>query len=131
MEIILMEVSTLRPHEEIKPKSLKKMVDAIQKRGGYIKPILIDRVSRAILDGHHRYNSALQLKLRLIPAIEVNYLEDESIEVRSWPGKEHLEIDKQAVLKMAMSSEVYPPKSSKHSISTDYPNCFYPLSELE
>ena len=131
MEIILMEVSTLRPHEEIKPKSLKKMVDAIQKRGGYIKPILIDRVSRAILDGHHRYNSALQLKLRLIPAIEVNYLEDESIEVRSWPGKEHLEIDKQAVLKMAMSGEVYPPKSSKHSISADYPSCFYPISELE
>ncbi|MEC8979801.1 MAG: ParB N-terminal domain-containing protein [Candidatus Thermoplasmatota archaeon] len=131
MEIILIEVSALRPHEEIKPKSLKKMVDAIQKRGGYIKPILIDRVSRAILDGHHRYNSALQLKLRLIPAIEVNYLEDESIEVRSWPGKEHLEIDKQAVLKMAMSSEVYPPKSSKHSISVDYPSCFYPISELE
>ena len=131
MEIVLIEVSDLRPHEEIKPKTLEKMIATIQKRGGYIKPILIDRASRAILDGHHRYNSALQLNLQLIPAIEVDYLEDDSIEVRSWPGKEHLEIDKQAVLNMAMTSEIYPPKSSKHSMSTDYPNRFYPLSELE
>ncbi len=131
MEIVLTEVSTLRPHEEIKSKMLHKMVDVIRKRGGYIKPILIDQASRTILDGHHRYHSALQLKLRLIPAIEVNYLEDESIEVHSWPGKEHLEIDKQAVINMAMSGDLYPPKSSKHSISTDYPSHFYPLSELE
>jgi len=131
MEIVLIEVAALRPHEEIKPKTLKKMVEVIQKRGGYIKPILIDRASRAILDGHHRYNSALQLNLRLIPAIEVDYLKDDSIEVRSWPGKEHLEIDKQAVLDMAMSGEIYPPKSSKHTMSADYPNRFCPLSELE
>ena len=131
MEILLIEVSGLRPHEEIKPKSLERMLGAIQNRGGYLKPILVDRASRAILDGHHRYNSALQLNLRLIPAIEVDYLEDESIQVRSWPGKEHLEIDKQTVLKMAMSSEVYPPKSSKHLMSFEYPERFYPLSELE
>ena len=107
------------------------MVGAIEKRGGYLKPILIDRATRAILDGHHRYNSALKLNLRLIPAIEVDYLEDDSIEVCSWPGKEHLKIDKQAVLSMAMSGKIYPPKSSKHSILTDYPNRFYPLSDLE
>ena len=131
MEIVLVEVSTLRPHEEIKPKLLERMVNAIHKRGGYLKPILVDRTSRAVLDGHHRYNSALQLNLRLIPAIEVDYLEDESIEVHSWLGKEHLEIDKQAVLNMAMSDEVYPPKSSKHTMTSEYPDHFYPLSELE
>ena len=131
MEIVLIEVSALRPHEEIKPKLLERMLSTIQNRGGYLKPILVDQASRAVLDGHHRYNSALQLNLRLIPAIEVDYLEDESIKVHSWPGKEHLEIDKQAILKMAMSSEVYPPKSSKHSMSFEYPERFYLLSELE
>lgn len=130
MEIVLIEVSTLLPHEEIKEKKLRKMIDLVKKRRGMHKPVLVDKETRTILDGHHRYNSALRLGLKFVPGIEVNYLEDDSIQVEPWPGKEQMEITKQSVLSMAKSGNLYPPKTSKHSISNEFPKQFFTIEEL-
>ena len=77
MDIVLIKVKDLRPHEEIKPKNLEKMINWVEKRGGFFEPVLVDIKTRTILDGHHRYNSALHLGLELIPGIEVDYLEED------------------------------------------------------
>ena len=130
MDIVLIKMSKLIPHEEIKQKKLSKLIDLVKKRGGFYEPILVDRETKILLDGHHRYNTALHLGLNLIPGIEVDYLEDESIQVEPWPGKEEVEITKQSVLSMAKSGNLFPPKTSKHSISTEYPKQFFSLEEL-
>ena len=130
MEIVLIEMQKLLPHEEIKQKNLTKLIDLVKKRGGLYDPILVDRETKTLLDGHHRYNTALHLGLKFIPGIEVDYLEDESIQVESWPGKEKMKITKQSVLSMAKSGNLFPPKTSKHSISTEYPKQFFSLEEL-
>tara|TARA_S200000501_G_scaffold104499_1_gene97910 strand:+ start:26654 stop:27067 length:414 start_codon:yes stop_codon:yes gene_type:complete len=130
MDIVLIKMSKLIPHEEIKQKKLSKLIDLVKKRGGFYKPILVDRETKILLDGHHRYNTALHLGLNFIPGIEVDYLEDESIQVEPWPGKEEVEITKQSVLSMAKSGNLFPPKTSKHSISTEYPKQFFSLEEL-
>jgi len=130
MEIVLIEMSKLLPHEEIKQKNLRKLIDLVKKRGGIFEPILVDRETKTLLDGHHRYNTALHLGLKFIPGIEVDYLGDESIQVESWPGKEEMEITKQSVLSMAKSGNLYPPKTSKHTISIEYPKRFFSLEEL-
>ena len=130
MEIVLIEVSKLLPHEEIKQKKLRKLIDLVKKRGGLYDPILVDRETKILLDGHHRYNTALHLGLKFIPGIEVDYLEDESIQVESWPGKEEMKITKESVLSMAKSENLFPPKTSKHSISFEYPKQFFSLEEL-
>lgn len=130
MDIVLIKMSKLIPHEEIKQKKLSKLIDLVKKRGGFYEPILVDRETKILLDGHHRYNTALHLGLNLIPGIEVDYLEDESIQVEPWPGKEEMEITKQSVLSMAKSGNLFPPKTSKHSISTEYPKQFFSLEEL-
>ena len=130
MEIVLIEVSKLLPHEEIKQKKLRKLIDLVKKRGGLYDPILVDRETKILLDGHHRYNTALHLGLKFIPGIEVDYLEDESIQVESWPGKEEMKITKRSVLSMAKSRNLFPPKTSKHSISFEYPKQFFSLEEL-
>jgi len=77
MDIVLIKMSKLIPHEEIKQKKLSKLIDLVKKRGGFYKPILVDRETKILLDGHHRYNTALHLGLNFIPGIEVDYLEDE------------------------------------------------------
>ena len=130
MEIVLIQISELLPHEEIKQKKLRKLIDLVKKRGGLYEPILVDRDTRTLLDGHHRYNTALHLGLKFIPGIEVDYLEDESIQVESWPGKEEMKITKESVLSMAKSENLFPPKTSKHSISFEYPKQFFSLEEL-
>ena len=130
MEIVLIQISELLPHEEIKQKKLRKLIDLVKKRGGLYEPILVDRETRTLLDGHHRYNTALHLGLKFIPGIEVDYLEDESIQVESWPGKEEIKITKESVLSMAKSENLFPPKTSKHSISFEYPKQFFSLEEL-
>ena len=130
MEIVLIEVSKLLPHEEIKQKKLRKLIDLVKKRGGLYDPILVDRETKTLLDGHHRYNTALHLGLKFIPGIEVDYLEDESIQVESWSGKEEMKITKESVLSMAKSENLFPPKTSKHSISFEYPKQFFSLEEL-
>ncbi|MEC7043140.1 MAG: ParB N-terminal domain-containing protein [Candidatus Thermoplasmatota archaeon] len=130
MEIVLIEVRELLPHEEVKEKKLRKLIDLVNRRGGMYEPVLVDRKTKTLLDGHHRYNTALQLGLKLIPAIEVDYLEDESIQVESWPGKEEMKITKQTVLSMAKSGNLFPPKTSKHSISIESPKQFFSLEEL-
>jgi len=130
MEIVLIQISELLPHEEIKQKKLRKLIDLVKKRGGLYEPILVDRETRTLLDGHHRYNTALHLGLKFIPGIEVDYLEDESIQVESWPGKEEMKITKESVLSMAKSENLFPPKTSKHYISFEYPKQFFSLEEL-
>lgn len=130
MEIVLIEVSKLLPHEEIKQKKFRKLIDLVKKRGGLYEPILVDRETKTLLDGHHRYNTALHLGLKFIPGIEVDYLEDKSIQVESWPGKEEMKITKESVLSMAKSENLFPPKTSKHSISFEYPKQFFSLEEL-
>ena len=130
MEIVLIQISELLPHEEIKQKKLRKLIDLVKKRGGLYEPILVDRETKTLLDGHHRYNTALHLGLKFIPGIEVDYLEDESIQVESWPGKEEIKITKESVLSMAKSENLFPPKTSKHSISFEYPKQFFSLEEL-
>ena len=130
MEIVLIQISELLPHEEIKQKKLRKLIDLVKKRGGLYEPILVDRETKTLLDGHHRYNTALHLGLKFIPGIEVDYLEDESIQVESWPGKEEMKITKESVLSMAKSENLFPPKTSKHCISFEYPKQFFSLEEL-
>ena len=130
MEIVLIQMSELLPHEEIKQKKLRTLIDLVKKRGGLYEPILVDRETKTLLDGHHRYNTALHLGLKFIPGIEVDYLEDESIQVESWPGKEEMKITKESVLSMAKSENLFPPKTSKHSISFEYPKQFFSLEEL-
>jgi hypothetical protein len=130
MEITLVDVKDLRPHEEIKQKNLQKMIKHVEKIQGYYIPILVDKDTKTILDGHHRYHSALHLGINRIPAIEINYLQDDSIKVKAWQGKEEMNITKDSILEAAKKGELYPPKTSKHILQSEYPEQFFSLQQL-
>ena len=63
MDVSLVDVAWLKPHEEIKTKNRDKLLDMTKRWGGYTKPLLVDSVTGAILDGHHRYSVAICLSL--------------------------------------------------------------------
>lgn len=120
-DVSLVSLAWLKPHEEIKVKNRDKLLEMTKRWGGFTKPIIVDSVSGAILDGHHRHSVALCLGLKRVPAIVVDYLKDDSITVDVWPNSGLETITKQDVINMSLSSDLYSPKTSKHTIQNDLP----------
>jgi len=129
-DVQLVPVEWLKPHEEIKPRNRDKLLDMTRRWGGYTKPLIVDKVTGAILDGHHRYSIAGELKLAQIPVIAVDYLNDDSIEVDVWPSAKIDSLTKEEVIAMSLSGDVFPPKTSRHRIADHLPPIHVSLDVL-
>ncbi|KAL3674572.1 hypothetical protein V7S43_000520 [Phytophthora oleae] len=106
-EVQLVDVKWLKPHEQI-----------------------VDIKTGAILDGHHRYNAALQLCLQQVPAVLIDYLGDKTINVDVWPGCGRSRLTKEEVIALSLSPGVFPPKTSRHRFTESLPPIPIPLSVL-
>lgn len=130
-EVQLVDIAWLKPHEQI--VSMER-VDGLRKAtiswDAYTEPLLVDINSGAILDGHHRYTVGLQLHLKQVPAVLVDYLGDDTITVDVWPGCGRDTITKREVIAMALSPNVFPPKTSRHRFTESLPPVSIPLSIL-
>ena len=127
--IEVLDIETLRGHEEVIPSNLKSRIAKLQERGFY-KPIIADRSSLVILDGHHKWTAARNLGLARVPVLLVGYLVDRSVEVDVWPDCGKSSITKQEVLEMGMSDSLFPPKTSRHTLPFKIPSISIPLSDL-
>ena len=129
-DVQLVPVSWLKPHEEIKQRNRDKLLEMTKRWKGYTKPLLVDSVTGSILDGHHRHSIAVILGLKRVPAIVIDYLNDDEITVSVWPGSDLESLSKNQVIEMSLSENLYPPKTSKHTIANDMPPIFVLLEEL-
>ena len=130
LDIVLVPIEWLKPHEEIKERNCKRLLDMTLQWEGYTKPIIVDKQTGAILDGHHRHNVGLRLRLDVLPAVCIDYLSDERIIVELWPASNLEQITKHEVIEMSLSPHVFPPKTSKHSLTFDVPPIYVPLDDL-
>lgn len=126
----LVEVARLRPHEQTLPWRVEEMVEKIQRNNFFHKPLLVDRSTLTILDGHHRHQASLRLGLKRVPAMVFDYQEDESILVEAWPPAPRDSVTKALVVEMAANGLLMEPKSSKHSIHVEIPRLKVPLETL-
>lgn len=119
MELKLLELSLLKEHESIDQKRLDEIIADICKNG-YVKPIVVDSASMVILDGHHRYNALKRLNARYVPAILVDYNDDDIL--LSYWREEYKNITKKDVLLAGNSQNKLPHKTSKHTFpfTNDY-----------
>ena len=127
--VVLVETVSLRDHEEVIPDNLETRTSKLLRKGFY-KPIIVDRGSMVILDGHHKWTAAKSLGLARVPVIMVDYLVDEGVLVDVWSdcGKES--ITKTEVLEMGVSGDVFPPKTSRHTLPFEIPSIGIPLDDL-
>jgi ParB-like chromosome segregation protein Spo0J len=109
---------------------MKKLLDMTLRWNGFTKPLIVDIATGAILDGHHRHAVAMRLELARIPVIVVDYFADESIDLDLWPASELDEITKQDVVDMALSDQLYPPKTTRHRIADYLPPIHVSLEKL-
>ena len=128
-DVRLVPVEWLKAHEEIKPKNMEKLRNdatlgwfhqAFDCRQGYW-----DNPRWT-----HRYAVAQRLDLARIPVVCIDYLEDDSVELELWPASNLESITKQDVIDMALSSNLYPPKTTRHRISDHLPPIHVSLERL-
>lgn len=130
--VVNVDVSWLKPHERVvNQERVDALVEAITRWGEYRKPLLVDKDSGSILDGHHRFYAAQKLGLAKVPAALVDYLNDEDIMVDVWPGDHGVtQLTKQDVIDMCLSADVFPPKTSKHTFAKPLDPINVPLEDL-
>tara|TARA_B110000444_G_scaffold76027_1_gene71675 strand:- start:770 stop:1264 length:495 start_codon:yes stop_codon:yes gene_type:complete len=129
-DVELVPLSWLKPHEAVKPRNKKKLLDMTRRWGGYTKPLIVDSNTGAILDGHHRHAIAIELGLNRVPVLCVDYLGNEGISVDVWPSCGLETLSKEDVISMSLSGDVFPPKTSRHTLADDTPPIFIPLEVL-
>lgn len=131
INVELVPLSRLRAHEQTLTYKVSEIEHLTRQWGLYKKPLLVDRYSGAILDGHHRFEVAKKLNLKCVPCVLIDYVNDSSIGVDIWPYCGRNSITKQQVIKAALTGKLFPPKTSRHRISDGLPAISIPLSRLE
>ncbi|MAH98712.1 MAG: hypothetical protein CMA12_05125 [Euryarchaeota archaeon] len=125
----IVEIGLLRGHEEVIKTNLDTRISKLERKGFY-KPIIADKSSMVILDGHHKWTAAGILGLKRVPVILIEYIEDESVTVGVWPGCGRDNVSKKEVLSMGLSEELFPPKTSRHFFPFEIPQIQIPLDDL-
>ncbi|MBI5225929.1 ParB N-terminal domain-containing protein [Candidatus Micrarchaeota archaeon] len=125
-------VSALVPHEMTDAFHRNALLHQIR-HNQYLVPIVADRQSGVVLDGHHRLHVAQEMGLMRIPVFFVDY-SDGTIEVSSWDENRE-SYDKEAILTEAASGNLLLPKTTRHRfngqpISSLTGGVRVPLSEL-
>jgi hypothetical protein len=130
VEVELVAIDWLKPHEEVRWDGVEELARLTKRWGCYTKPILVDSKTGAILDGHHRHQVGIRLELSRLPAILIDYLVDERITVEAWPNADQKHLSKADIIEMSLSDELYPPKTSKHTMEEDTPPISVSLERL-
>ena len=112
----IVSLSDLKEHEETERERLDTLKSEIQARGAILLPVVADKETGMILDGHHRTASLRELGCARVPVVWVDYLSPRIV-VRSW--KDGSEINKEDVAAALLRGEKLPPKTTRHFFLTD------------
>ncbi|RLG50265.1 MAG: transcriptional regulator [Thermoproteota archaeon] len=126
-EIAFLPTDSLIPHERIRPHHLKELTREILEEGILKTPLIIDRKTRVILDGHHRYRILQMLGAKLIPALLVEY---KSPDVSVFPRRIGYKVSKQLVIDTALRGQLMPPKTTRHVLEIELKPVDLPLKFL-
>jgi len=81
---LLIDISRLRDHEKVDPFRFKELMEELIEDGFQRDPIIVDKESGVVLDGHHRRNILKTLGYSKIASYQVRYMEDDGIRVKTW-----------------------------------------------
>ena len=131
MKVDLVSLEILHPHEETIPKKVDELEKMTHRWRAYVLPLVVDKKTGVILDGHHRHQVALRLDLKCLPCVQVDYIEDDTIELDVWPNCGRDYVSKEEVIKAGLNGELFTPKTSRHRLSDHLPPISVPLARLK
>ena len=125
-----MPVEILRPHEQTIPKKVDELEKMTHRWKAYVLPLVVDKNTGVILDGHHRHQVALRLDLQCLPCVLVDYMGDSSVELGVWPNCGRDNLSQQEGSEAGLGGGRVQPKSSRHRLSDHLPPISVPLTRL-
>jgi ParB-like chromosome segregation protein Spo0J len=130
VQVDLIPLENLRPHELTIPKKVDELEKMTNRWKAYVLPLVVDKNTGVILDGHHRHQVALRLGLKSLPCVQVDYQGDDSVELDVWPNCGRESITKEEVVQAGLQGELFQPKTSRHRLSDHLPPISVPLTRL-
>lgn len=113
LELKLMPLWSLKPHEGVDLKILEELVKSIKTDGVLKKAIAVDRATHIILDGHHRVKALELIGCSRVPCLLIDYSSPQIV-VFSWSGDK--ELPKDLVVRAGSYGKLLPPRTSKHMV---------------
>ena len=126
----VVEIGRLRGHERIRPALLEQLMDQIRKDGYLRRPVLVADGELVILDGHHRVEAIRALGARMIPAYLVDYFSD-IVRLSKWPDAEVSVVTKEDVIRRGRTGDLFPPKTSRHTVTVSLEDRPMDLDDLK
>jgi len=123
----ILSIQEFKEHEKVNKRRLEQLKQEIKSDGMLKDPIIVDKKTKIILDGHHRYNSIKQLGYNKILAYFVDYA---SPKIRVVSRREK-KVTKKNVIEAGLSNKKMPYKSSKHLIPNRPRNICVNLEKLK
>jgi ParB-like chromosome segregation protein Spo0J len=121
-----LELARLRPTERVDAAHGGRIAEEMRRAGVQRRPVLVERHTLAILDGHHRFHAAQALGLRFISAVLIAY-DDPRLTLGSWTERI---FTREEVLGAARSGVLLPAKSTRHILTPPLPESPVPLADL-
>lgn len=114
----LVPTNSLRPIEKIHRRHFLGLERQVLEAGIMKKPLIVDRVTRAVLDGSHRFAFLVKHGCEQAPVLLCDY-DDESIFVgthlgQRWEFDSSKWISKRHVRATAISGALYAPRTTRH-----------------
>ena len=123
----LVALERLREHEQVDRAWVESLAARIKSDGILLDPIWVSREGGVILNGHHRYHALVSLGAHRIPAWVFDY-DDPTVRLERWsPGPV---VTKAMVIEQAERGDLFPPKTTKHTVLVELPERPTPLSVL-
>ena len=105
---------------------VRRIAEDMKRDGVQRRPVLVERSSLAILDGHHRFRAAEMLGLSHVNAVLIGY-DDPRLTLSSWTDRAFTQAE---VLAAAESGELLPAKSTRHILEPEVPDVPVSLAAL-
>lgn len=128
-KISLLKINTLKPHEATIPEKVMGLLLGVLKSGKWPHPIVVDKKTSTIMDGHHRHRVASLLGLEFIPCYLIDYQQDVLVSSR----RNNYEITADTIIQRSDSKEVYPYKTTRHLLHKGHklPRVNFLIEELQ
>ncbi|VEB37204.1 ParB-like nuclease [Legionella sainthelensi] len=129
LTVRLLPIEVLKPHEKFCPNNFSYWLKKITSMQCWTHPLLVDKNTKVIMDGHHRHQIAQKLGLKYIPCILTSY---KNPFLKVYFYKDNSEIDNQLIINAGQSGKLFDSKSTRHEITINcIPQINVPLALLQ
>lgn len=105
-------------NEEHNAAHAEELATAMRDSGLWRVPILLEKESLAVMDGHHRLAAARSLGLNRVPVLRLDYRYVEVV-----ASRDGFTVTPDEIVTRARLGKLYPEKTTRHTFSSPIPNC--------